>query len=67
MITNIPQAEADALLAMEKYADNEVYLFPLAGSSLRIPMHSQDKREEFYRVQPLNRSCQYERYHTKPS
>jgi hypothetical protein len=32
---------------MEKYADDKTYQFPLAGGVLRVPMFSQDKREEF--------------------
>jgi len=45
---NLTQAEADALIAMDKYRVNEVRSdFPMAGQSLVLPLQSQDKREHF--------------------
>lgn len=45
---NLTQAEADALIAMEKHcASDEQYHFPMAGESLSIPLQSPDRREQF--------------------
>jgi hypothetical protein len=44
----LTQAEADALIAMEKHrADDRKYDFPVAGDKLMIPLLSVDKRENF--------------------
>lgn len=45
---NIPQAEADALIAMEKQCiDDKQWFFPVPGERLTIPLTSLDKRENF--------------------
>ena len=45
---NITQAEADALIAMEKHRINEDRRdFPMGGQSLVLPLQSSDKREQF--------------------
>jgi hypothetical protein len=46
---DIPQAEADALIAMEKRCveENITWLFPDPGGKLAIPLVSPDKRENF--------------------
>ena len=45
---NLTQAEADALIAMEKHRVNEDRSdFPMGGQSLALPLHSPDKREHF--------------------
>jgi hypothetical protein len=45
---DLTQAEADALLALEKHrADEEQRDFPLGGESLMLPLVSSDKREQF--------------------
>jgi hypothetical protein len=45
---DIPQAEADALIAMEKQrVEDKSWLFPEAGGSLAIALTSPDKRENF--------------------
>ncbi len=45
---DIPQAEADALIAMEKQCvENTIWLFPEPGGKLAIPLVSPDKRENF--------------------
>jgi hypothetical protein len=45
---NLTQAEADALIAMEKCrADEKEYLFPRPGERISIPLTSPDKRENF--------------------
>lgn len=45
---DISQAEADALIAVEKQpAANERWLFPEPGGRLAIPLTSADKRENF--------------------
>jgi hypothetical protein len=45
---NLTQAEADALMAMEKHrASDELIDFPMNGQSLSLPLQSLDKREEF--------------------
>lgn len=44
----LTQAEADALIAMEKHrATNDRYDFPMGGESLTVPLQSPDKREHF--------------------
>jgi len=44
----IPQAEADALLALEKHRiDEVVYPFPAPGGRIIIELQSPDKRESF--------------------
>lgn len=50
-MTNISlsQAEADALLAMEKHSIDEVsYDYPGLGGAIRIPLISADKHESFF-------------------
>ncbi len=45
---DIPQAEADALIAMEKQCvDKKNWLFPGPGARLAIALASRDKRENF--------------------
>src|SRR5256885_11572225 len=45
---NLTQAEADALIAMEKHRVNEDRSdFPKGGQSLSLPLQSSDKREQF--------------------
>lgn len=45
---NLTQAEADALIGMEKHrADNERHDFPTGGQSLILPLQSPDRREQF--------------------
>jgi hypothetical protein len=45
---NLTQAEADALIAMEKHrADDEARRYPSLGGSLIVPLVSADKREQF--------------------
>ncbi|MBV9499496.1 MAG: hypothetical protein JO138_08980 [Acidobacteriaceae bacterium] len=45
---NISQAEADALISMEKQrVDDKQWFFPEPGSRLAIPLTSPDKRENF--------------------
>ena len=45
---NLTQAEADALIAMEKHRVNEERSdFPVGGQSLVLPLQSADKREQF--------------------
>lgn len=44
----LTQQEADALLALAKhYVGSESFTFPGLGGALRIPLHSEDNREEF--------------------
>jgi len=46
--TTLTQAEADALLAMEKHrVDNTQHVFPILGGSIEIPLTSANKRETF--------------------
>jgi hypothetical protein len=48
MKQKLTQAEADALIQMEKfYTGTDIFDFPSMGGSLRIPLHSADKREDF--------------------
>jgi len=48
MTFTLMQHEADALLAMKKhYMGTERFSFPDLGGSLRLLLHSIDKREEF--------------------
>mgnify|MGYP000104584965 FL=1 len=45
---NLTQAEADALIAMEKHrATEDRSDFPMGGQSLLLPLQSSDKREQF--------------------
>jgi len=45
---NIPQADADALLAMEKRRETEdQYEYPGLGGAVTIPLVSNDRREKF--------------------
>jgi hypothetical protein len=45
---DITQAEADALIAMEKHrVDDKEWLFSAPGERLAIPLISPDKREQF--------------------
>lgn len=45
---NLTQAEANALIAVEKHrTNNEQSDFPMGGQSLVIPLQSPDKREQF--------------------
>ena len=45
---NLTQADADALLFMEKHRlDKTAYEYPALGGSVRIPLQSTDKREKF--------------------
>lgn len=45
---NLTQAEADALIAMEKHRVTEDRSdFPMGGQSLVLPLQSADKREQF--------------------
>lgn len=45
---NLTQAEADALIAMEKHRVNEDRSdFPMGGKSLVLPLQSSDRREHF--------------------
>jgi hypothetical protein len=45
---NLTQAEADALIAIEKHRVNEDRSdFPMGGQSLALPLQSPDKREHF--------------------
>ncbi len=48
MTIQLTQAEAADLLAMEKHAGEEVYQFPITGGSVRIPVYSEDRHEEFF-------------------
>lgn len=44
----LTQAEADALIAMEKHrATNDRHDFPMRGETLTVPLQSPDKREQF--------------------
>jgi hypothetical protein len=45
---NLPQSDADALLALEKQkVDDIVHEYPMLGGSIRVPLVSRDRREEF--------------------
>jgi hypothetical protein len=45
---NLTQAEADALIAMEKHRANEERAdFPMGGQSVVVPLQSADRREQF--------------------
>lgn len=45
---NLTQAEAEALIAMEKHRENDDWHnFPALGGSLTLPLQSPDKREQF--------------------
>ncbi len=46
---NLTQAEADALIAMEKHCVNDDRCdFPMGGKSLSLPLQSSNKREQFF-------------------
>jgi hypothetical protein len=46
---HLTQAEANALIAMEKHRVNsDSWEYPSFGGSIRIPLSSADKREDFY-------------------
>jgi hypothetical protein len=46
--SNLTQAEADVLIAMEKHRATEEHSdFPMGGQSLALPLQSPDKREQF--------------------
>lgn len=45
---NLTQAEADALIAMEKHrADDTRYSYPNPAGLITVPLYAPDKREEF--------------------
>jgi hypothetical protein len=45
---NLTQAEADALIAMEKHRENDdTYDYPGLGGGITVPLVSPDKRENF--------------------
>jgi len=45
---DIPQSEADALIAMEKHrVDDREWLFSAPGERMTVPLASADKREQF--------------------
>jgi len=45
---NLTQAEADALIAMEKHRVSEDWFdFPMGGQSVVLPLQSLDRREQF--------------------
>jgi hypothetical protein len=45
---NLSQAEANQLLAMEKHsATEEAFDYPYHGGSIKVPLQSPDKREQF--------------------
>lgn len=45
---DLPQKDADLLLAMKKFrVDETLYKFPDLGGCVRIPLKSQDSREDF--------------------
>lgn len=51
---NLTQAEADALLALDKHkVDDRLWPYPALGANTHIPLHSGDKRETF--VLDINR------------
>jgi len=46
--TNLTQAEADALIALEKHrVDEERYAFPAGGQAISVQLQSPDNREHF--------------------
>lgn len=46
---NLTQAEADALISMEKHRVNEDRNdFPMTGQSVVLPLQSPDRREQFF-------------------
>lgn len=52
---HLTQADAEALLAMEKHrVDETTYDYPGLGGSIRVPLQSTDRREKF--VLDVNRS-----------
>ena len=47
-MTNITQDTADYLIRLEKLCpNNNTYSFPIVGGELRIPLFSEDNKEEF--------------------
>jgi hypothetical protein len=45
---SLSQAEADALIAIEKHcAADTVYTYPALGGLISVPLNSPDKREQF--------------------
>lgn len=45
---NLTQAEADALLAIEKHrVDDQEWEYPITGGKLSVPLISVDRREDF--------------------
>lgn len=45
---DVPQAEADLLLQMEKCRiDDNLYKFPQFGGAVRIPLKSRNLKEDF--------------------
>jgi hypothetical protein len=46
---DLTQSEADALLAMEKHkVDDQEWEFPGIGASVRVPLISDDRKENFF-------------------
>jgi len=46
---NLTQADAEALIAMEKHrVDDQEWDYPALGGSIRVPLISSDKRENFF-------------------
>ena len=46
--SDLTQAEADALIALEKHRTNEQnWNFPMGGESISVPLQSADTREQF--------------------
>jgi hypothetical protein len=46
--TDLPQADADALMAAEKHRiDEQLWDYPVPGGATHIPLTSADKRENF--------------------
>ncbi len=46
---NLTQADANALIAMEKHrVDDQEWDYPALGGSIRVPLVSPDKRENFF-------------------
>lgn len=46
--SDLTQAEADALIALEKHRiDEQDWDFPMGGESISVPLQSADRREQF--------------------
>ena len=46
---NLMQAEADALIAIEKQREtDDVWEYPKSGGQINVPLVSDDKREKFF-------------------